>query len=136
MKHDIPLFRAYVHCKHHHLEKGQWVDQWVLGDVSIYYDRKRGVRVSDGSITGNHDYIEGENCIIMRFTGCFDKHGIPIYEDDILNTHWLFESQISTVVCPALGPNSFHWYSELDDLIVEVIGNKHENPDLILQKSN
>lgn len=138
MKQEIPLFRAYVHCVAHHLENGKWVDKWVLGDVSIYYDRKRGVRVQDGSITGNHDYRAGDDCFLMKFTGVFDKHGIPVYEKDIIRGRWKAEevtSHMMMSVCPELGPSSFHYYSELEDMDFEVIGNLYEDYTLLGVKS-
>lgn len=137
LSHDVPLFRAWVYCTHHHLENGQWADAYVMGDVQIFYDRKRGVRVRDGSITGWHDYLIGDKCHVMMFTGLFDRNNIPLYEGDIFevrNLHsmldWNTQDDTELRVCPRNFVNSFA-LNIPDGYDFKIIGDVFTCPELV-----
>jgi uncharacterized phage protein (TIGR01671 family) len=76
---------------------------------------------------------DGDNIpIVMQYTGLKDQNGVEIYKDDIvkrenfnavvkeINGCWMFERKADYYV-------NAHWY--MSDS--EVIGNIHENPELI-----
>ena len=76
---------------------------------------------------------------IGEFTGCYDKHGIAIYEGDIVrkrtrlgmrNCPVYFEN--GSFLCGYGGGSSTatHPYS-LDDSQILVIGNIYDNPEMV-----
>lgn len=80
-----------------------------------------------------------ESCVLMQSTGLFDKNGVEIFEGDVLI---YFGDTRDIFVCdwsenePALKAKHgvelfelFFWKDECEDW--EVIGNIHENPELM-----
>jgi hypothetical protein len=87
--------------------------------------------------TGKIEPLEGlgpENPIVMQFTGLKDKNGKEIWEGDIIKTAAGYLNS-DPVVTFSDGDWSYsYWKNELCDDPAEsweVIGNIHENPDLV-----
>lgn len=78
------------------------------------------------------------NCELMQCTGLKDKNGKLIYEGDIVKTEWFDEKTIYQVVwdekmaCFCFeGKNIFYLFDDLPADVTEIIGNIHENPELL-----
>lgn len=96
----------------------------------------------DGAWCYEHEEIKPE--YLMQFTGMYDKHGTKIFESDIIN-HTSLDSSVVGKIIFINGafiadriidedgrPSTFHY--NLDPKECTVIGNVHENPDLLEEK--
>jgi len=129
------------------------------GDVSL--DDCVVPPIMDDDIPGN-SWAKAKDVILMQFTGLYDKNNIPIFEGDIVKSETDDEDSaagavITTIaeVCYGQHPKahrecdylaSFTLYSTdfYDEHAIfygrrwthEVIGNIHENANLLVKKKN
>ena len=80
---------------------------------------------------------------VGQFTGLFDKNGTPIYEGDCFNgsldnTHvcWCDECKQFQLIITDMNEclsclGDYHWAEFVADEDIEIIGNIHDNPELL-----
>lgn len=90
------------------------------GEVN-YYNLQNG----EGSSTPYGDYI------LMQFTGLTDINGKDIYEDDIVKEVCACINGVKSYRNKIVKWREFHAGFNIENIGLEVIGNIHENPELI-----
>ena len=98
-----------------------------FGYIEFYKD-SLVVGFDDGDLK-----LEGDDVILMQYTGLKDKQGKEIYEGDILKGKG-FNGEVD--IWEAVNLCYFHHWQETESLMeengdIEIIGNIYENPDLI-----
>lgn len=142
-------------------DKGEWVEGYVfemhiLGDKTTYISTKPFMLCNDGDFDYEPFAVDTET--VGQYTGLTDKNGNKIFEGDIIKTDNGRISAISVVQYGKFEPKMF--YDLLEDYVrprpkekmyglfakskrgeemllsecshlIEVIGNIHDNPELL-----
>ena len=123
------------------LFRGKRIDngEWVFGHFYESKGNGKNVhRIYNGNIF-RHDTVCPET--VGQYTGLTDKNGEKIFEGDIVNGLFLFERPIKAVVTFQDGAFGLRWprgsviefsaFTSLCNVEYEVIGNIHDNPELL-----
>lgn len=123
----------------------EWVEVYSDGTFNIGYLDDDGLHHWLDDV-GSINFDSDKECILMQFTGLCDKNGTEIYEGDIVTDIYINGEYytgnhevvfIGSSFCIRIkrGINIRHDYEPcLDETwleMIEVIGNKYENPELI-----
>ena len=112
--------------------------QWVIGDLSQHKTGKKFIK--SGSATHSFEVVPETIC---QYTGLTDKNGNKIWENDIVRfvcvTPSVKQEMIKQVKYRKHGGISPFWWSYecnrcgsfCDIKEVEVVGNIHDNPELL-----
>lgn len=114
---------------------------WLYGD--LIHDNQKGCYIYPTDAEGLYKENKVNSKTLGQFTGVYDKNGKEIYEGDILDTTVFdcFDNdtqhklQVSWFGTEFVGENedeawNLQWLCGQDDEI-EVIGNTHDNPELL-----
>ena len=112
--------------------------KWFYGDLR---------RLNDGRVTicqdGEPFPYEVYPETIGQFTGLIDKNGMRIFEGDLIRStetgetaivQWFSEHSAFMIWCKT--SNQVGFLYECEKSIIEVIGNIHDNPELIGGEEN
>ena len=135
------------------LFRGKRIDngEWVYGDlvhignksyISYYYESALSTFINetieyDGiSIVGVAPFIEVDPTTVGQYTGLTDKNGKKIFEGDIIFDPEMKDNYIVEFdeggFCA--GDMFLQAYISFDEFSCEVIGNIHDNPELLEDK--
>lgn len=113
------------------------------GKVMIDLKRITPIALSDNMNTDGLFLPFLDNLPLMQYTGVQDKNGTEIYEGDILRFKTKWDCETWRVEQVRFGDGSFHlgfvicmYHTQIDEhqetrTTMEVIGNIHENPELL-----
>lgn len=117
--------------------KTMWSNAQNAYDTIHHHSRDNSKGLEE-SLQGNcfQEVLEDPNYIIMQFTGLKDKNGKEIYEGDILQFDQTSVKVFRRVVtfhegCFGYRDLTGAWCSPIKGIEWEVIGNIHENGDLL-----
>ena len=116
-------------------------DEWVYGDLIHKRHDRDALMIQDENGLGNDVVPES----VGQFTGLHDKNGKEIYEGDVIRgncgngevRHLIsFYDMIASFVAEMLPDNDISDYCSLSQIWIlkynkEVIGNIHDNPNLL-----
>lgn len=134
-------FRAWWldHCSA--LENGEYIKSWKLSPVHSIHFNKGIAMLTGGMVKSVRSVPIDEECILEQFTGLRDKNGREMYEGDIVValetgiTGYLEWFNGRVMWTDGAGHwDIVDWDTEdivEDVLMLEVIGNIHNNPELL-----
>lgn len=117
-------------------DNGEWVEGY------LFYIEKY-----NQCLIGNYDHEKGyyDDCevdpeTVGQYTGLTDQNGVKIFEGDVVKHETMFDKRIYPVVfddgafCYFCDRNAFPFADYefgIDSEWVEIIGNIHDNPELL-----
>ena len=124
-------FRAWINIEEY---KGYYYPKEDNDYISfIIYQDEWGI------VDCNYEWLNDNEFIIEQFTGLHDKNGKEIYENDIIFNEeenknviikWWNEAS-AFFMCIGREGVPISWITEKNICLSEIVGNIHENPELI-----
>ena len=119
------------------LFRGKRMDngEWVEGDLHKNTDFSKAHIHPVGERVRSFDVIPET---VGQYTGLTDKNGNKIFEGDIIELHFsgargvvIFDKYCYMIEVHAFGGMERNIIGEYDKDVLEVIGNVHDNPELL-----
>ncbi|HEM6093468.1 TPA: DNA-packaging protein [Streptococcus suis] len=130
----VPKFRAWVEAEEtmHPVLSLDW--SGIDDDLTVFVPMGRS----------SSRAVSIDNAILMQSTGLFDVNGKEIFEGDVIRVNYTDDDSPWTDAI-IWSPKDCAWYLKSNkellgfamdepDIIVEVIGNIYENPELVEEK--
>lgn len=111
---------------------------WCFGSLDTIEDDRAIIIYSDRS--GNKCRIFVDPSTVGQYTGLTDKNGTKIFEGDIVTTKFnernkpyaiIYDEELATFIGRDKDNFNFTTLSGLDNSLIEIIGNIHDNPELL-----
>lgn len=111
---------------------------WRYGSLVVYPDGNCVIVEFDKDENELSYDVQPET--VGQFTGLYDKNGKEIYDGDICRTkEGYFIVKWHNKACAFMAYNlksyaPFSWFSNVETTGIEVVGNVHDNPELLKEK--
>lgn len=145
MEHEI-LFRAKAINRNAESFRTNYKNgDWVYGLVTRLYDERFENLPAEMTNTSGVSCIEVDYKTVGRFTGLTDRNGVRIFEGDIVKVKTISGSFINYVITWFNSDLCWVMQSLKDTSVIfrlrscwkfEVVGNIHDNPELMRGESN
>lgn len=113
---------------------GAWVYGALLKDNVFTYILNGNPKVTIGlQVTKEVAEVLPET--VGQFTGLTDKNGTMIFEGDIVECHAIETTEVVIVEDIRNIPVHFKWVDIYKGSTIEIIGNIHDNPELLEEKT-
>ena len=113
--------------------------EWVYGNLVRGCDEKYAYIVEFGNRELCRNYVNVNPDTVGQYTGLTDKNGKKIFEGDIIKRFWLgaeiiycvrYDGEGAHFIGKAMNKSGFTTFDN-DGEMFEVIGNIHDNPELL-----
>ena len=116
-----------------------WLKEKIMTNIYAIYFLEGGIKVEDGCCYS--EFIKDGNVVLMQSTGLYDRHGVEIFQGDVVKIVYDGEPFIGVVVYD-LGEADFKATNNREDYgnnfqyltvgeSIEIIGDIHKNPELL-----
>lgn len=124
-------------------EKNREMQPCGIGDnghVTVWKDEESALYCVGVVNEGSSSIIRDID--VMQYTGLKDKHGVEIYEGDILSHNnyslrtVIYEEKYARYMFKQLNDHTYYKINNFQLVEIEVIGNIYENPELLKKGNN
>lgn len=121
------------------LDNGEWVEGWYEMYPFGRWPVKTSIIPSEEAKDGHYEHMQVAPSTIGQYTGLKDKNGKRIFEWDVIKRCWLgaeiiycvrYDGEYAHFIGNSMNKSGFTTFDN-DGEMFEVIGNIHDNPELL-----